>query len=84
MWIRQDNFVERRIEYFSRAGQLLRIQDVEDVRPAGRSGRWMALKRRMQNIRSGGVSVIEYRNVELDVDVAGTHFAPQELSATHW
>lgn len=84
MWIRQDNFVERRIEYLSRAGQLVRVQDIEDVQPAGRSGRWMALRRRMQNIRSGGVSLIVYRNVETDVDVTDTQFAPQELSAAHW
>lgn len=84
MWIRQDNFVERRIEYLSRAGQLVRVQDIEDVMPAGRSGRWMALKRRMRNVRSGGVSVIVYRNVETDVDVNGTQFAPQELAAAHW
>lgn len=84
LWIRQDNAVERRVLYYDGTGRPFKLMDVRDVIPAAEDGKWMALTRRMRNLRSGALSVVTFSEIETDVDVDDVFFSPQNLSTQLW
>lgn len=84
LWLRQDNGVERRVLYYDPAGRPLKVMDVYKVVTAGREGKWIALKRRMHNLRTGQVSVATFGGIETDVEIDAAAFRPQHLASTLW
>jgi hypothetical protein len=84
LWIRQDNAVERRVLYYDPAGRPLKVLDVYNVVAAGGDSKWIALKRRMRNLRTGQMSVASFRAIQTDVEVDGVAFSPQHLSDRLW
>jgi hypothetical protein len=84
IWLRQDNIVERRVRYYDPAGRPLKVMDVYKVVPAGGDGRWIALKRRMHNLRTGQVSVATFGTIEIDIEIDGAAFVPQHLANSLW
>jgi hypothetical protein len=84
LWIRQDNAVERRVLYYDPAGRPLKVMDVYKVVAAGGDSKWIALKRRMRNLRTGQMSVASFRAIQTDVEIDGAAFGPQHLSDRLW
>ena len=60
-WVRADNFVESKVEYYDLAGRLLKTQTVsrhELVEP--QKARWFALQREMTNHQNGHRTVLTH------------------------
>lgn len=78
-WVRRDNFVETKVEYYDLAGRLWKTQKVsrhELVEP--QRARWFPLQREMTNHQNGHRTVISIGKVTAGVDV------PDEMFTTRY
>ena len=78
-WVRADNFVESKVEYYDLAGRLWKTQTVsrhELVEP--QKARWFALQREMTNHQSGHRTVLTMAKVTPGVA------APDEMFTTRY
>jgi uncharacterized protein len=79
-WVRKDNFVETRVEYYDLAGRLLKTQQVtrhQLVEPAKR--RWFALQREMVNQQTGHRTVFTIANVDAGAVAADDVFTTRTI-----
>ena len=78
-WLRKDNFVEAKVEYYDLSGRLLKIQLVGGAKllePA--NGRWFALHREMANQQTGHKTTLDFDEVSLTANV------PEDLFTTRY
>ncbi len=78
-WVRTDNFVETKVEYYDLAGRLWKTQKVsrhEPVEP--QKARWFALQREMTNHQNGHRTVISMSKVTSGVEI------PEETFTTRY
>ena len=76
-WVRKDNFLEQKIEYYDLAGSLLKTQLVTEhklVEPA--THRWFAMHREILNHQTGHKTVLDFARAEAGVP------APDDLFTT--
>jgi len=79
-WLRKDNFLETRVEYYDLSGRLLKTQLVTGhklVEPD--THRWMALRREMTNQQTGHKTVFTFDTVEAGVSVPPDLFTTRYL-----
>ncbi|MEW6618368.1 MAG: outer membrane lipoprotein-sorting protein [bacterium] len=67
LWIRKDNFVEMKIEYYDEENELLKTQFISDLylSDLGKK-RWLATKREIINHKTGHRTIITFENIEID------------------
>jgi outer membrane lipoprotein-sorting protein len=78
-WVRKDNFLETKVDYYDVSGRLLKTQLVthhELVEPD--TQRWFALNRDMTNHQTGHRTLLNFSNVKAGVP------APDELFTTRY
>lgn len=63
-WIRQDNFVELKVDFYDRAGELLKTLIVEDIQQVG--GYWTPFKMTMTNVQDEHRTIIEQLDISYD------------------
>jgi hypothetical protein len=77
-WVRHDNFLETKVEYYDLAGRPLKSQKVGKHQMVDSpKGRWFALFREMTNLQSG-------HRTTLDVSKIDTVTAPDEMFTTRY
>jgi hypothetical protein len=79
-WVRRDNFLEQKVEYFDLSGRLLKTQTVTDhklVEPD--TQRWFALHREMTNHQTGHRTDFRFDKVEPGIAVADEVFSIRYL-----
>lgn len=79
-WIRNDNFVESKIEYYDTDGSPLKTQTVTQhqlVDPKNR--RWIALRREIVNQQTGHKTVLVFDKVEVGMSIADDFFTTSTL-----
>jgi len=79
-WIRKDNDVTVRAEFWDRAGQPLKRATYADVRQVdpGRS-RWQAMRLEAENLQTGHRTVIEFGRFTANVGVSDEYFTARYL-----
>jgi hypothetical protein len=79
-WLRQDNFLETKVEYYDLSNRLLKTQLVSNhklLEPA--TQRWLALHREMTNQQTGHRTVFNFDQIESGVPVADDLFTTRYL-----
>jgi len=79
-WVRTDNFVETKVEYYDLAGRLWKTQTVtrhELVEP--QKSRWFALQREMTNHQNGHRTVITMAKVTPGLAIADDTFTTRSI-----
>lgn len=79
-WVRQDNFLESKVDYFDLSGRLLKTQLVRQhqlVEPD--TQRWFALYREMTNHQTGHKTVLRFENLQSGVDAPLAMFTTRYL-----
>ncbi len=77
-WVRHDNFLEAKVEYYDLADRLLKTQQVErgqELEP----GRWLAAHREMVNHQTGHRTVIEIENLDAHSGVSDDLFTTRYI-----
>jgi len=78
-WVRTDNFVEAKVEYYDLAGRLLKTQRVTKPQQVdAKAGRWFPLFREMTNHQTGHKTTLEVLKLETNVPT------PDELFTTRY
>ncbi len=78
-WVRSDNFVETKVEYYDLAGRLLKTQRVTKPQVVdAKAGRWFPLSREMSNHQTGHKTLLNVLKLETDVPT------PDELFTTRY
>lgn len=79
-WVRKDNFLEHKVEYFDLSGRLLKTQTITEhklVEP--KTQRWFALRREMTNHRTGHRTEFRFDKLEPGLAVADEVFSIRYL-----
>jgi hypothetical protein len=79
-WVRKDNFLETKVEYFDLSGRLLKTQRVAEhklIEPE--TQRWLALSREMTNHQSGHKTVLRFDKVEPGAQLSEELFTTRYL-----
>jgi len=79
-WLRKDNFLETKVEYYDVSGRLLKIQLISNhklLEPDAQ--RWTALHREMINQQTGHKTIFNFDKVEADVPVSDDLFTTRYL-----
>jgi outer membrane lipoprotein-sorting protein len=78
-WLRKDNFLETKVEYYDLGNRLLKIQTVTQhklLEPD--TQRWIALRREMVNSQTGHKTVLTFEEVQAPTSV------PEDLFTTRY
>jgi len=79
-WVRKDNFLESKVEYYDLANRLLKTQIIQKpqlVEP--RKGRWFALYRQMTNQQTGHRTTLSIEKVNTGVKVPDDLFTVRSI-----
>jgi hypothetical protein len=78
-WVRSDNFVEAKVEYYDLAGRLLKTQRITKPQAVDpKNGRWFPLSREMTNHQTGHRTTLNV--LKLDTNVP----TPDEMFTTRY
>lgn len=78
--IRVDNYVEMKIEYYDETGELLKTQFISDLYPAdAKKGKWIAMKREMNNHQTRHRTIIEFDQIESGKGIRDETFSVRSL-----
>ena len=79
-WVRKDNFLEAKVEYYDINGRLLKTQTTADHRLIERDpARWIAAKREMLNHQTGHKTVLGFERIEAGIVVADEIFTTRTI-----
>ena len=79
-WIRKDNYVTVRSEYWDRAGQPLKLATYGDIRlidPA--RSRWQSMRFEAENLQTGHRTIIQFDRFTANVGVSDQYFSARYL-----
>ncbi len=79
-WVRKDNFLETKVEYYDVSGRLLKTQNISVhklVEPD--THRWIALRREMINHQTNHKTIFTFDRIEADVPVADDMFTTRSI-----
>jgi outer membrane lipoprotein-sorting protein len=79
-WVRTDNFVETKVEYYDLAGRLLKTQHVKKPQLVDpKAGRWFALSREMTNHQTGHRTTLDALKLEANVPTPDDLFTTRAI-----
>ncbi len=79
-WIRKDNFVEIKIDYYDEGGEFFKTQVISDIYLADTvKGRWIAMKREIKNQKTGHKTIITFEKMEIDKGIRDDIFTVRTL-----
>jgi len=79
-WLRKENFVESKVEYYDLAGRLLKVQTIGEAKLLEPDkGRWVALHREMSNLQTGHKTIIDFDEVSLAPSLSPELFTTHNL-----
>ena len=77
-WVRKDNFVAARTEFWDAAGQALKRIVSTDVRPVG-AGHFQAMHSEAENLQTGHRTTLHFDDFKADQNLSAEVFSPQKL-----
>lgn len=78
-WIRKDNFVAARVDYWDLGGELLKRITASDIRPVGKSAKWQPMRSEAVNLQTGYKTIISFEEFKADQGVGDDYFTPRYL-----
>jgi hypothetical protein len=79
-WIRQDNFVESKVEYFDKANVALKTLTTDNITEVDKEHhKWLALKKDMSNHQTNRRTLMESSEVKVDTGVKDDQFTTKYL-----
>jgi outer membrane lipoprotein-sorting protein len=76
-WIRKDNFVPIRIDFYDKKGNLIKRLEVEKLENI--DGYWISTKTVMQSLTKNKKTVIEIIEIKNNIEIPEKYFLPQNL-----
>jgi len=76
-WIRKDNFVPIRVDFYDKKGNLIKRLEVEKLENI--DGYWISTKTVMQSLTKNKKTVIEIIEIKNNIEIPEKYFLPQNL-----
>jgi len=77
-WVRKDNFMPVRGEFYDKDGKLLKVLEVLKLEKKP-DGTWMTTLTKMSNVQKRNVTVLEIMNYQVDVAIEDFYFTERFL-----
>ena len=77
MWVHRESFITVKVEYFDKSGQSYRVYSALKVETI--QGHPTVTQSRMENLKSGGKTLLDYEGVEYDIDLPDDIFTERYL-----
>lgn len=79
-WIRKDNFLENRIEYYDTAGQLLKTQNIsEHINVDPKEHKWIPKRREIVNHQTKHKTILVQDNIQVGIGLSDAAFTTRAL-----
>jgi hypothetical protein len=79
IWIRKDNFVIVRVDFYDRQGEALKEFRASEIRPVVGSRSWRAHTMEMRNRKTGHATILTFEDFVIDSGVSGDTFSLRRL-----
>lgn len=80
-WIRHDNFMAIRAEFYDAGGNLWKRMDASDIKQVDAAkNKWMAMQVRMENVRNKKATTLKFEDVKANAGIPDSTFSQQNLS----
>ena len=76
-WIRQDNYVAVKVDYYDKLGKLHRTLALSDIEKV--NGFWIAKKMDMKNVQTNHETIIIIENPKYNIDIDESAFTVAKL-----
>ncbi|MEE4138725.1 outer membrane lipoprotein-sorting protein [Pseudomonas viridiflava] len=78
-WVRSDNFVAVKVEFYDLSGQLLKRIESSDLQQVGTQGKWQPMQSQAENLQTGHKTQIAFEHFKADQGVSDQYFKAQAL-----
>lgn len=78
IWIRQDNFVSIRVNFYDKKGGLIKVMKSSDIRPVT-DDKWRAYVIQMENVKTGHHTELLYEKIQLNQGINEKYFTQRYL-----
>lgn len=78
-WVRKDNFVASRVDFWDEGEQPLKRISTTDIRQVGKNGKYQAMVSVAENLQNGHRTTIQFDEFKADQNVAASLFTPRNL-----
>lgn len=78
-WVRADNFVAVKIDFYDANGQPLKRIESTDLQPVGTQGKWQPMRSQAENLQTGHKTQIVFEHFKADQGVSDQYFKSQAL-----
>ena len=79
VWIRKDNYVSKKVNFYNKKGDLIKMMNSSDIRPVDGTDKWRAYFIEMQNVKTGHRTQLLYEDIHIDQGVADKYFTQRYL-----
>lgn len=79
VWIRKDNYVSIKVNFYNKKGNLIKMMNSSDIRPVDGTDKWRAYLIEMQNVKTGHRTQLLYEDINIDQGVADKYFTHRYL-----
>ncbi len=80
-WLRKDNFMAVKMDYWDEAGQLLKTSTYTDIQLVDQKrGKWQAMRLEVSNVQTGHSTVIKFDNFKANQRVKDEFFTTRYMS----
>jgi len=80
-WVRQDNFMDTRGEYWNEKGELWKRMEATNIKKVDvKENKWLAHQIKMENLKSGRATLLQFDEVKVNQDIQDSIFSVQNLS----
>jgi hypothetical protein len=76
-WIRKDNFVGMKKEFYDEDGELLKVLTIKEVKKI--SGFWVITHSEMKNIQKNHKTIIQLSNIKINTGVPASKFTERMM-----
>jgi outer membrane lipoprotein-sorting protein len=77
LYVRKDNFVYTKVEYYNKAGKLEKVLTVDDIEKVGRY--WVGKRMEMKNLRKNHRTVLNLSEIQFDQGLKDSVFSQRNL-----
>lgn len=80
-WVRSDNQMTVKSEHYNLEGELIKRMNASQIKQVdSQKNKWMAYKIRVEQLKTGKFTLLEFADVKINQPISAATFTPQNLS----
>ena len=79
IYVRNDNYIISKIKFFDKKGVFFKEMIAANIKKIENSEKWRAFKREVTNMKTGHKTILNFKNISIDIGVAEDQFTKRNL-----